>query len=166
MAYHPKHRVERGIFRLLHAPDDVPIKDAVPWSEPPMKMAEASPGHRAIFREYADFLADAIDIIALGQWDDMIEAGVARGLDPAAAEEEVYRCYYAGPAQTSEVVWAVRTHWLKCVALNRELPPPQRVPPQCLCLQWLIDEGHQQWVTVLTAMPYWPLGMDEKGNWV
>ena len=166
MPYHPIHNVQRGVYRLLHAPDDIAVRDPVPWRDPPVQAEQASAGHRAIFSEYTDFLAEAIDIIALGDWEDMISAGVQRGLDPAAAEKELHDRYLAGPAAQGEVVWAVRTHWLKCVALNRELPPAQRVPPQALLLQWLIDKGHQQWVTVLTAMPYWPLGLDEDFNWV
>lgn len=164
MPFHAVHDTGRGIRRLLAAPNDVPARDLVVWREPSIKAGAASPAHQQLYAAYKGFLSEAIDL-SLDWWDGMIEAGVERGLDPAAAEAEAFKLVFAGPAARGEVVWTVREHWLKCDALNRTLPPAQRVPPQVLLLGWLVDERQDQWVEVLTGMPYWPIGLGADGRW-
>jgi hypothetical protein len=41
------------------------------------------------------------------------------------------------------------------------------VPPQVFLFGWLVSEGgHDEWVEVMTAMPYWPIGLSEQGEWI
>ncbi len=83
-------------------------------------------------------------------------------------EEEAIRANYelrpAGPAARPEVVWVVRTYWLECVNINRQLPPNRRVPPETLLIEWLQNGGRSTLVAVLSGMPYWPIGIDQNGE--
>src|SRR5438477_13165200 len=106
MAFAPTHSIPRGLHRLLKAPQDVPVRDPVPWREPPLSRAAASPRHQSLFDEYKEFLAEAIDI-AEGWWDDMVQAARDRGLSAADAVKAVSSLAFAGPAARGEVVWTV-----------------------------------------------------------
>ncbi|NVJ20716.1 hypothetical protein HUW62_05745 [Myxococcus sp. AM011] len=165
MALRTTHNLQRGIHRLLMAPQDVPVKDPVPWREPMLTLAAASAGHRALFTEYEEFLADSM-LIAFDLWEDRIHAHEERGLDPDSALKAAYNTFFAGPASCPQLVWVVRTYWLKCDALNRTVPPDERVPPQVLLFGWVLQAGRDDWVQVLTAMTYWPMGIDADGHWV
>jgi hypothetical protein len=165
MPFQPQHNVARGIHRLLMAPQTVPVRDPVPWRDPPITVDRASPRHQALYAEYKEVLAEAM-LIAEGWWDDMVEAATDRGLSPDDAAQEVLSMVFAGPAARGEVVWTVRTFWLRCHALNRESSESERVPPQVLLLRWLVDEKQDRWVDILTGMPYWPIGLSEDNDWV
>ncbi|MFY2556012.1 hypothetical protein ACN469_00055 [Corallococcus terminator] len=147
------------------APQDVPVKDPVPWREPMLTLEAASVGHRALFKEYEEFLEAAM-LIAFDLWEGRIQVRVERGLDPDAALNDAYSTFFAGPAACPQLVWVLRTYWLKCVALNRTVPPDERVPPQVLLFGWVMQAGQDDWVQVLTAMTYWPMGIDADGHWV
>lgn len=141
------------------------MREPVPWREPPLPLAAASSRHQALFAEYKEFLAEAMDI-AQGWWDDMVQAAIDRGLSPADAVKSVQSMVFAGPAARGEVVWTVRTFWLKTAALNREVEQGERVPPQVLLLRWLVDDRQDKWVDILTGMPYWPIGLGDDREWV
>ncbi len=145
MPFAPTHSIPRGLHCLLKAPQDVPVRDPVPWREPPVPHAAALPQHQSLFAEYKELLAEAMDI-AEGWWDGMLEAARDRGLGAADAAKEVSSLVFAGPAARGEVVWTVRTFWLRCVAVNREVEPAMRVPPHVLLLGWLVDDGQDRWV--------------------
>jgi hypothetical protein len=164
MPFHPRHDVGRGIHRLLMAPQDVPVRQAIPWRDPPPALSAAPPPHQALYAEYVGFLEEAVEI-AEEWWDNMVQVAVDGGLPPADAERAVLHRVFSGPAAAGEVVWTLRTYWLRCAALNDEVKAEQRIPPQVLLLRWLVDAGRTPLVNVLTGMPYWPIGTDEKGNW-
>ena len=42
----------------------------------------------------------------------------------------------------------------------------QHIAPELSLLAWLRDGRHDSWVEVLTALPYWPVGLDAKGRWM
>lgn len=165
MTLRTTHSVQRGLHRLLKAPQDVPVKDAIAWREPMLTPRDASPRHRALFDEYKAILADAM-LIAYDLWEDRVRTHEDRGLATDAALKAAYSTFFAGPAACPQLIWVLRTYWLKCDALNRTLPPEQRVPPQVLLLGWPMHERRDDWIQVLTAMPYWPIGLDEHGQWV
>ncbi|WP_147446472.1 hypothetical protein [Corallococcus sp. CA047B] len=129
-----------------------------------LTLAAASDGHRALFREYKEFLADSM-LIAFDLWEDRVRTHEDRGLDPDAALQAAYSSFFAGPAACPQLIWVLRTYWLKCDALNRDVSPDERVPPQVLLLGWIMQEGQDDWVQVLTAMPYWPMGIDADAQW-
>lgn len=163
MPFTTTHSIEKGIFRLLNAPRDLPA--SAPWREPPIERGVASDAYQRLFEEYEEDMEGAIDI-AEQWWEDRIQARRVRGEDIQTILEESYCVSFAGPAGVGEVIWVVRKFWLRCVALNREMPEDQRVPPEVFLLHWLDDGQHTDHVQVLTGMPYWPIGLDEHGNWV
>jgi hypothetical protein len=163
MPFTTVHDVQRGIRRLMTAPRDLP--PTAPYADPPIALAQASPAHQELFADYCEILEQALEL-AEDWWGRLLEVQRDQGRDPEAALEAVYARRAAGPASRGEVVWTVRAHWLECVALNQTLPEAQRVPPEVLLLHWLCDGEHEEWVQVLSGMPYWPIGLDPAGNWV
>lgn len=81
------------------------------------------------------------------------------------ALDEAYAQRAAGPASAPEFVWFIRHFWLRVDALNRTLPLERRVAPQDLLLGWLAEAGDDESVELATAMPYWPIGLDDQGQW-
>lgn len=157
------HNWQKGIQRLLSAPRDLP--QSIAWQEPPIEKTQGSSGHQKLFDEYVKSLDNAIQT-ASSWWDGMIKVRMDRGADFETALRESYRARLAGPAAHPEVVWVIRKYWLKCAALNDEVPETQRVPPEVFLLSWLMDGKHGVMVQVLAGMPYWPIGLDRDGNWI
>lgn len=157
------HDVRKGITRLMNAPRDLPA--SAPWLDPPITKLAASEAHRVLFEQYLQFMEDAVTI-AEEWWQGMIEALEQGGIDRDSAIEAAYNNRFAGPATCPEVVWTLRKFWLECVTLNSEVPELQRVPPEVFLLYWLLDGQHDDWIQLITGMPYWPIGLDELGNWV
>jgi hypothetical protein len=155
------HSIDEGIFRLMNAPRDLPA--SAPLREPPITFSEASPPHREAFAEYLAAMAEVYDF-ASKWWEATLdgiveESGVSRAVNIALSRR------LAGPAALPDVVWLVRTYWLKCVEINQSVAEAQRVPPEVFLLKWLIDKGEQEWVKLLSSMPYWPIGLDENAKW-
>ena len=163
MPFVTRHDVARGLWRLLAAPRDLPA--SAPWTDPPITRARASSAHRALFVEYLEYMHDAM-ALAETWWAGLIQAARESGLGEAEAVKKAYTRRFAGPVTRPEIVWTIRTFWLRCVEINHAVPDHERVPPEVFLLHWLADGEHDEWVQVLTAMPYWPMGLDEDGNWV
>lgn len=163
MPFSTTHSVSRGIQRLMSAPRDLPA--SAPWTDPPIAREAASRAHQQLFAEYIKYLSEAMGI-AEAWWQDLVLAKMNEGRDLKSAVEAAYERRFAGPACRPELVWTVRTFWVRCAALNKELPEDQRVPPEVFLLFWLLDGKHDEWVQVISAMPYWPIGLDGTGNWV
>jgi hypothetical protein len=164
MPFRTIHDVQRGVHRLIHSPRDV-VAQRPDAPRTPLPIAQATPEHRALFDEYKEHLDEALDI-AEQWWDGLIQTRIDAGADLRGAVQAAYDLAFAGPAARPEVVWTIRTFWLHCHALNAKVPAAQRVDPQVMLLGWLIDDGKDEWVQVLTGMPYWPIGVDEHGEWV
>jgi hypothetical protein len=163
MPFATTHSVSRGIQRLMSAPRDLPA--SAPWTDPPVAREVASHAHQVLFAEYTEYLSEAIGI-AEAWWQNLVLAKMSEGKDLNRAVEAAYERRFAGPACRPELVWTLRTFWLRCVAVNKELPEDERVPPEVFLLFWLMDGKHDEWVQVISGMPYWPIGLDRKGNWV
>ncbi len=162
MALMTEHNVERGIARLLGGPID--LEDQIENGGIPVSLAEASAMHRDLYRDYLQQLPEVYQV-AEGWWIGCVHAYVSQGLSEEAALDQAFSRRIAGPASEPQVINFFRTFWLRCAALNRDLPETQRIPPQTLLLQWLVEEDRQEFVTLITCMPYWPVGLDEHGNW-
>lgn len=142
------------------------MREPILWRDPPLRLSAATAQHQNLYGVYKEYLEEALDI-AEQWWDGMINDAVnLKGVDALEAEKGLFDEVFAGPAACDQVVWTVRSFWLRCVALNREVAHDDRVPPQVLLIGWLIDEGRNDWATILAGMPYWPIGLDEKGDWV
>lgn len=154
------HNVESGIKRLLAAPRDLPRNDALASA---ISVSAASHRHSSLFEAYRAQLAGAV-AEAQEWWRAMLGQAAARGLHGQAALRSLYTLRPAGPASDPAVVGVVRKYWLACDEANRSEPPG--VAPEVLLINWPVELRMEPELVVLTAMPYWPIGMDAKGNWV
>lgn len=157
------HRVQQGLTRLLSLPRDLDET----WTRPnqPVHPSAASGGHRKLFQEYEKELDENIKI-ALDWWKGRLNVKQDREkLDRIEALRAMYTETVAGPV-SPEIIWVVRKYWLECEKLNNSLPKPQWIPPEVFLLTWLMDGKHEQALEVLSGMIYWPIGLDEYGNWV
>lgn len=156
------HSIEKGIRRLLDAPTDL-YRD-IPDQGFTRKWAEASTRHQALYIEYVSDFAEAYEI-GESWWNDCVDACALEAGSRAEAIDQAFAKRLAGPASAPEFVWFVRTYWLAFDEVNHGLASTDRVPPQSAMLQWLLDDKYDNYVRLLTCMPYWPIGLDENGNW-
>ncbi|PAQ10965.1 hypothetical protein [Mesorhizobium temperatum] len=161
MALITLYSTEDGIERLLAQPGDV-RSQAVPFAD--ISLEQAAPEHRQVFADYVNDLKLAYDI-AEAWWEDTIETQKDLGLSRKKAIAKAFDERLAGPASNPHVVWAVRGYWLECDRVNRSIEANRAVPPEKLLLKWLIEAGETDLVKLIACMPYWPVGLDEKGEW-
>ncbi|TIU30777.1 MAG: hypothetical protein E5W38_18180 [Mesorhizobium sp.] len=161
MALITLYSTEDGIDRLLAQPGDVRPETAPSAITP---LANASAEHRQVFADYVNDLKLAYDI-AEAWWEDTIESQKDAGLSTKKAIAEAFDARLAGPASNPHVVWAVRGYWLECDRVNKLVGASLAVPPEILLLKWLIEAGEADLVKLIACMPYWPVGLDEKGEW-
>ncbi|RUX71553.1 hypothetical protein EN925_24860 [Mesorhizobium sp. M7A.F.Ca.US.006.04.2.1] len=158
MALLVNHNIQNGTYRLLRAPGDVRgrAEEAAPGT--------GAAGHRGLFAAY---LLDFVDVFAVASetWNASVQERMETGLPMGEAILRTIEAKgIAGPAGHPRVVWLVRKYWLACDEENRR-SVSSAVPPEVFLLEWLIQGGHDDYATLLTAMPYWPIGLDEHGNW-
>ncbi|MHC4403675.1 MAG: hypothetical protein ACYTG0_28800 [Planctomycetota bacterium] len=157
------HRVERGIDRLMSAPRDLPPTGH--WRDPPLPLAEASAEHRALFATYASDLEAALGH-AEEWWNGVVKRAKSGSFRRQSNVQAAYDTFFAGPAGHLQLQWVLHHYWLECVKLNEQLDEDLRVPCEVLMLHWLLDGRHDSWIDALTCLPYWPIGLDDEGNWV
>lgn len=152
---------ENGIARLLAQPGDI-----VPRSSGQARLKEyVAPAHlRELFAGYRNDLRLAGDVAA-AWWEGTIEAQEDLGLSRDEALKEAFDTRLAGPAAHPNVVWVVRSYWLLCSDTDPKSAAFGLAYPEDILLQWLIDAGETELVRLIACMPYWPIGLDENGNW-
>lgn len=162
MAIEIDHNVPKAVRQLLGAPSD--LREILPEQGESRSLAAATKDHQAQFARYC---ADFATVYPLAEewWEGLVGAFLDEGLDRPGAVDEAYDKRPAGPASAPEFVWLVRHHWLEFDAINRRLEPQDRVPPETCLLGWLVEEKREDYVRLLTCMPYWPIGLDAQGNW-
>lgn len=156
--------VEKGLKRLISAPKDLRFCDYASIGETHGRF-EGSPAHRSLFNEYKEILGEVVDV-ALDWWAETIEARKQLTNDNDEAIRAAWLSRPAGPASFPGIVALIRDYWLACHEINKSVPNEQRVPPEVFLLFWLQEDKKTQEVAVLSCMPYWPIGLDEHGNWV
>ena len=156
--------------RLLEGPFDDVGGTQVPTQQ--RKQTDAVPELQALFERYRQGLADVYPIV-LSWWLGGID-GMAPGFEfyrpgePATMENLTalnYERWPWGPAQDLIWIWFIRMFWLECDAINLTLPFDDRVAPQQVLLGWLVEQNESAYVTLVTAMPYWPVGIDANDAW-
>lgn len=162
MAFEVVHNVEKAIHQLLEAPND--LSALVPDQGENKVISAATDEHRSL---YAVYLSEFVVAYEIGDdwWLGCVQAQIDEGNDQKRAVELAYENRLAGPASAPEVVWFFRKYWLAFDEINRKVLPKDRVPPQVAMLGWLVEDGLDEYVRFLTCMPYWPIGLDENGNW-
>lgn len=155
------HSTEDGIARLLAQPGDIqPRRDDICGRS----LAAASPEHQEVFGDYVADLRTACDI-ASKWWEDTVNAQVKAGVSRDEAIRVSFNKRSAGPAAHPKVVWIIRLYWLACSKINSDFVPGQPVYPETFLLKWLVDTGEAELAQLVACMPYWPVGLDEDGDW-
>lgn len=135
-----RHGTERGIERLLGAAEDL----------------RGSPLHSRRLAEVSEF-------------HRLAHSAYLRDLERALVEAE--RCWTEqahpiGPVAHPRVLGVIQAYWALCEEINSVLgATAESVAPEQLVLDWLRDGRHGSWVDVLAALPYWPIGLDDRGRW-
>lgn len=163
MRYMTEERMRAGIRRLLAEPRDMALCGARVIARTP-SFSEAGEGHRRLYLAYRKSLVSVLRD-ATEWWDGRTEIFLEELGSEKRARLENWREFPAGPASDPFLVALLRRTWLDCDALNRSGDVPQ-VAPECLLLKWIVDENDMATAEILSAMPYWPIGLDRAGNWV
>ncbi|WP_295076492.1 hypothetical protein [Tabrizicola sp.] len=156
------HDVNIGLMRLLSAPRDV--KSSVPYTDKEISAEQAATAYRRLFTSYIGDFAEVYEC-ASETWEADLDELIEGGSTPSAAIQYKLDQCAAGPAEHPYLVWLVRNYWLACDEIGQELPDAEKVRPEVFLLAWLQEDGRREYVQLLTAMPYWPIGLDENGNW-
>ncbi|MBP7241251.1 hypothetical protein [Amaricoccus sp.] len=155
------HNVKTGFYRLTMAPKDLrPRKGAISESH---ALATAPLSYKALFSDYLAEFHPVYDLAA-ARWNGDVEDLISQGLTFTQAIRTKIDDGVAGPAGHPRVVWLIRKYWLACCTLNRE-GRTESILPETFLLEWLAETREDGFVQLLTAMPYWPIGIDENGNW-
>ncbi|HEY0856431.1 MAG TPA: hypothetical protein VGE16_05210 [Albitalea sp.] len=159
--YMTAERMALGIERLLSAPKDLALSGAsVIESSPPLKSAPDA--HRKLYARYRKDLKRVLDD-AVAWWNDRTVVFKEEYGDTKQARMANWQEFPAGPVSDPYTVAVIRKYWLACDALNAQAPT--KVAPEVLLLQWVIDDGDMVTAELLSAMPYWPMGLDSDGAW-
>jgi len=159
-----RHGVVRGFERLLGAAEDL-RRDPLA----PVGLDQASEFHRFAHYAYLRDLEPAL-VEAERWWTRALDDRSARGMSDEEAVADCYASHPIGPAAHARVLGVIQAYWAVCEEINGALPSASRaaasVGPEQLLLGWLRDGRHASWATILTALPYWPVGLDGDGGWV
>ncbi len=156
-------RVDKGVQRLLMSPKD--LTSSVRLQCPEHSSATGVAEHQELFEEYVEVL-EIVGQTALAWFDEALESHVEAADDADAAVREYWLARPAGPAAFPGFVAFIRDYWLSCSEINGRLPEENRVAPEQLLVGWLLEGSHPNELKILSCMPYWPIGLDEEGNWV
>lgn len=156
------HDVDKGVSQLLNAPKDIEGGTPVSAYDGPIEGA-----HDELRRFFEVYLRGYPILYPHCErwWKGCIASEEGDGRSREDAVEAAFESRMAGPASAPEFVWFIRHFWLGCDGVNQKLPVDQRVAPEVVLLKWLADAGHRDYVTLLTCMPYWPIGLDDDGQW-
>lgn len=155
-----RHGTQRGLERLLGAGFDLrarPFKNVA--------LEHASEFHRLAFNSYLRGLERALNH-AERWWARELGQRERGGSSAEQAREDAYAAHVVGPVGHPRVIGVIQAYWALCDEINTALIEVDRhVAPEQMLLAWLRDGRHQTWVDALTAMPYWPVGLDAAGRW-
>ncbi|PRQ03644.1 hypothetical protein ENSA5_13990 [Enhygromyxa salina] len=156
-----RHGVQRGVDRLLGAGFDLR-----PSAYTNLSLDDASEVHRLAHDSYKRELEEALHE-AERWWANERSEREVRGMSAEQARDDAYASHAVGPAGHPAVIGVIQAYWALCHEINGALiDAAQHVAPEQLLLGWLQDGRHGSWVAALTAMPYWPVGLDRAGRWV
>lgn len=155
-----RHGVERGRERLLGAGRDLRSNPAREVAR-----ANASEFHRLAHAAYARALELAL-ADAESWWRAALLEREARGLSADEALDDLYQARPCGPVTHPRVLGVIQAYWVVCEEINAVVSLAERVGSEQVLLGWLDPLEHETWIAALTAMPYWPVGIDGAGRWV
>jgi len=156
-----RHDVELGRKRLYHQPKDVRDPHNLQLDTP--RQCACPDALKPLHDDYCSQIAWAADE-ALKWWRDIVVS--EQELHGGNLHEAALRAYDgwpAGPSANEMVVSTVRRFWLAADKAGRTFD--QVFLPEDFLLTSLDPERDAKSILVLTSMPYWPIGLDEHGNW-
>lgn len=152
-------------IRMRLAEQRQALEDVMPAPYVPVGFANASAQHQRLYADFVPALrrakADAED-----WWQHLIDAELAAIGDPKEAKTNVEMRRSAGCVVHGGVIHVFRQAWMGCVALNQSVPGAPHVEPFELVLAWLLDDRHFDLVEFLGRLPYLPVGIDARGEWL
>jgi len=131
--------------------------------------ANASAQHQQLFAEYVVALRQA-KAEAESWWQDLIDVETDSIGDPKEALTNVRMRRPAGSVAFGAVVHALRGAWVGCAGLNQSLGQAAanspRVEPFELVFDWLLEHRHFDLLEYLGGLPFLPVGIDQRGEWL
>ncbi len=124
----------------------------------------ASKEFQKLFDQYTEFLQLGAKE-AIPYWQNFVKSLSESGDVTTEAVNRAFDLRMAGPASDATVVWIVRLFWLEISQRNKILNPEQRIRPEYILFQWLVDKGELELQKMLCCMPYWPIGIDKNEDW-
>jgi hypothetical protein len=159
-----RHDVARGLERLLGAGVDLRPRTSGTTQE--RTLDEADDIHRLAHAAYLRDLERAL-IEAERTWARDLAHREAHGSTREQALDDLYLRRRAGPVGHPRVLGIIQAYWALCHEINHALVDQQRhVAPEQLLLGWLRDGRRGSWLEILSALPYWPVGLDADGRWI
>ena len=110
-------------------------------------------------------------------WRDLLDAETSALGDRDEAIRQVRRRWRRGPASHPRVIAVIRKYFMECQRLNEFLesddfdPDDERnqyeeIYPQIFLTEWLLDGKNDELGEFIADLPYWPIGMNEDGDYV
>ena len=156
------HNIRTGVYRLHNAPKDVYTR--MSYSDAIVEFDKVGQQYKELYDDYNKDMQSTLEN-ASAQWEAKLDTLIQTGLSEPDAIAALIKKRVAGPADHPMVTWVVRKYWLACDALNRESTSGGWVPPETFVVKWPYDQGRDNFIELLSALPYWPIGLDENGNW-
>lgn len=152
-------------IRMRLAEQREALEDVMASPYVPVGFAHASVQHQRLFAEYVPALQRA-KAAAESWWQQLINTELAAIGDLKEATTNVEMRRSAGSVVHGGVIHVFRQAWMGCVALNQSVPGAPRVEPFELVLSWLLEHRHFELVEFLGRLPYLPVGIDARGEWL
>jgi hypothetical protein len=158
-----RHDVARGLERLLGAGADLRPRASAATND--LSLAEADDTHQLAHAAYLRDLERAL-IEAERSWARELAHREARGSTREQALDDLHLRQRAGMAGHPRVLGVLQAYWALCHEINHALVDSTRhVAPETLLLSWTRDGRRESWLEILSALPYWPVGLDADGRW-
>lgn len=155
-----RHGVARGIERLMGAAADLRGQGVGRR----VRLHEASEFHRLAFAAYLRALERALGE-AEDAWLRERDGHERRGLTRDDASARMFVDHPCGLVDHPAPIGVLQAYWALALEIDAKLPPERSVAPEQLLLGWLIEAGEgtpiETWVEALTALPYWPIALDD-----
>lgn len=156
------HRVDRALKRLLCLSRDVKGIPEIPATRP--TRANASASVAALYQAYLD---DVLPVAKKAQheWKHFVDASTKIHGSHSEGMRVSLVARLSGMSANEDFVSCIRRHWFAVTQNNLTLPLEERVAPEDVLLLWPYEDELEDIFQVVVTMAYWPLGLDDDGNW-
>lgn len=122
----------------------------------------------ALFEQYRKDLRWAYDL-AKERQDQLVRRYMdQQGIDEETARAKV-RASHGPMAHNSHVTYVIRKYWLEIDRIKKETkekdPDAGWLEPLAFLVERLEQEDEEDLAEMLSEIAYWPIGLNEKGEW-